>query len=81
MIGKWHLSRINKSTYTYDSAVDTVKECGFDIVEGLYVENLASSEDDFNNFSDGTFSHNMEWTTSEIIKVIKEDSEEVRSLM
>jgi len=76
MIGKWHLSRINKSTYTYDSAVDTVKECGFDTVEGLYVENLAA-EDDFNNFSDGTFSHNMEWITSEAIKVIEEDSEEV----
>ena len=76
MIGKWHLSRINKSTYTYDSAVDIVKECGFDIVEGLYVENLAS-EDDFNNFSDGTFSHNMEWITSEAIKIIEEDSEEV----
>ena len=78
MIGKWHLSRINKSTYTYDSAVDIVKECGFDIVEGLYIENLAASEGDFNNFSDGTFSHNMEWITSEAIKIIEEDSEEVR---
>jgi len=77
MIGKWHLSRINKNTYTYDSAVDIVKACGFDTVEGLYVENLAS-ENDFNNFSDGTFSHNMEWITSEAIKIIKEDSEEVR---
>jgi len=72
MIGKWHLSYIDKATYTYDSAVNTVKKCGFDTVEGLYIENLATS-DEFNSYSDGTFSHNMEWITHEAIKVIKEN--------
>ena len=46
-------------------------------VEGLYIENLAR-DDELNNYSDGTFSHNMEWITSEAIKVINEDSEDVR---
>lgn len=74
MIGKWHLSYIDKATYTYDSAVNTVKECGFNTVEGLYIENLAAS-DELNNYSDGSFSHNMEWITHEAIKVINENSE------
>ena len=75
--GKWHLSYIDKATYTYDSAVNTVKECGFNTVEGLYIENLAAS-DELNNYSDGSFSHNMEWITHEAIKVINENSEKVR---
>lgn len=58
--------------------MNTVKQCGFDIVEGLYIENLVWDGDEFNNYSDGTFSHNMEWITEEAIKVINEDSEEVR---
>lgn len=57
--------------------MNTVKECGFDTVEGLYIENLAR-DDELNNYSDGTFSHNMEWITSEAIKVINDDSEDVR---
>mmetsp|Transcript_13078 Transcript_13078/g.36191 ORF Transcript_13078/g.36191 Transcript_13078/m.36191 type:complete len:850 (+) Transcript_13078:53-2602(+) len=76
MIGKWHLSNIRKNTYSYEGAVDTVKQCGFTSVGGLYIENLASSDDGFNNYSDGTFSHNMEWITDEAIKVINEDSYE-----
>jgi arylsulfatase A-like enzyme len=36
MVGKWHLSGIDKSTYTYASAVDTVKQCGFDFVGGTF---------------------------------------------
>lgn len=37
MVGKWHLSKIDTSTYTYDSAVDTVKQCGFDFVGGKFL--------------------------------------------
>jgi len=73
--GKWHLSYIDDSTYTYDDAANTVKQCGFDTVGGLYVENLKSS-DNFNNYHDGSFSHNMEWITHEAIKVIEDDSTE-----
>lgn len=58
--GKWHLTRVNDNTYTYESAQETVKDCGFDFVGALFMENLAS-EGSFNNYSDGTFSHNMEW--------------------
>ena len=39
---------------------------------GLYVENLQKKEEDFNNYSDGTFSHNMEWITYEAIKFINQ---------
>ena len=69
-IGKWHLSSIKDSDYTYDTAVDIVKGCGFDYVDGLYIENL-NREPDFDNYSDGSFSHNMEWITSEAIQFIK----------
>lgn len=75
MIGKWHLSKINKRSYTYENALNTVKGCGFGAVAGLYVENLSESADQFNSYSDGTFSHNMEWITQEALKVINEDSE------
>ncbi|KAL7546983.1 hypothetical protein ACHAWF_010305 [Thalassiosira exigua] len=70
MVGKWHLSYIDASTYTYDKAVETVNSCGFDYVGGLYAENLRHS------YNDGSFSHNMEWLTTEALKVIKEESEE-----
>lgn len=79
MIGKWHLSRIQIDTYTYESAVETVKACGFDTVAGLYIENLAASEYDFDNYSDGTFSHNMEWITYEAVNFINDKSNEVRA--
>mmetsp|Transcript_20506 Transcript_20506/g.43459 ORF Transcript_20506/g.43459 Transcript_20506/m.43459 type:complete len:666 (-) Transcript_20506:1559-3556(-) len=75
IMGKWHLSRIDKETYTYDTAVETVKKCGFNTVEALYIENMANGEDkEFDNFSDGTFSHNMEWIVYEAIKVINATS-------
>ena len=77
-IGKWHLSFISQPTYTYDSAVDTVKDCGFDTVDGLYIENLADDEDEFNNYRDGTFSHNLEWLTQAAVKVIEDESDKVR---
>ena len=64
------MSRISNADYTYDSAVETVKQCGFDNVAGLYIENLAANANSFNSYSDGTFSHNMEWITHEAIKVI-----------
>jgi hypothetical protein len=38
---------------------------------GLYTENLAK-EGGFNDYSDGTFSHNMEWITYEAISFINE---------
>jgi hypothetical protein len=76
MIGKWHLSSINDRRYTYESAQETVKGCGFTTVDGLYVENL-KAEGSFNNFSDGTFSHNMEWLTWQAIQVINENSRAV----
>lgn len=75
MIGKWHLSRISRTDYTYEGAVETVKQCGFDSVAGLYVENLVAEPENFNAYSDGTFSHNMEWITHEAIQIINEDSD------
>ena len=76
-LGKWHLSRIDDDSYTYESAVEIVKGCGFDTVDGLYVENMVADPDSFNNYSDGTFSHNMEWITYEAVQFIESDDEEV----
>lgn len=73
MIGKWHLSRFSDDEYNYDDAVSTVQGCGFDSVRALYIENLADGEDSaFNSYSDGSFSHNMEWITYEAIEFINE---------
>ena len=73
MIGKWHLSRINDSKYSYTGAQDIVKSCGFDYVEALYIENLASDPSGFGNYHDGSFSHNMEWVTAEAINFMNEN--------
>ena len=44
----------------------------------LYIENLADGEDSaFNSYSDGSFSHNMEWITYEAIEFINESVAEV----
>ena len=72
MIGKWHLSKIDKDTYTYSGSVGTVQECGFDFVDGLYIENFVKEGDPGNNYHPGNFSHNMEWITYEAIKFINE---------
>jgi len=69
MFGKWHLSNIEDEDYTYDHARGIVQGCGFDTVEAMYIENL-SKEGGFNTYSDGSFSHNMEWMTHEAIKFI-----------
>jgi len=75
MVGKWHLSKIEKEDYSYASSVDIVKGCGFTDVGALYIENMANGENsDFNSFSDGSFSHNMEWVTYEAIRFINETS-------
>eukprot|EP00536_Pseudo-nitzschia_multiseries_P014063 jgi/Psemu1/291231/fgenesh1_pg.652_\ len=76
MFGKWHLTKIKEEVYTYERATDYVKRCGFTDVSAVYVENMANGEDkEFNSFSDGTFSHNMEWVTHEAIKFINETSQ------
>lgn len=75
IFGKWHLSSIKGNTYTYDSAVDTVKSCGFDTVGCLYVENLARNPRAFTNYADGTFSHNMECMTYDAINFIQKTDE------
>lgn len=80
MVGKWHLSRFQDSTYNYDSARATVKGCGFDYVEALYIENL-NSEGDFDNYSDGSFSHNQEWLTVEAINFINDQSSSLVSIL
>ena len=76
MIGKWHLTKFEDSAYTYANSQQTIQGCGFDTVEGLYIENLAS-EGGFNNYSDGTFSHNMEWITVEAINFINDAASSV----
>lgn len=80
-IGKWHLSHVHYDQFSYEYAVNLVKKCGFDIVGGLYPENIAqgirhTTNNTALNMSNITFAHNMEWMTSEAIKVIREESDE-----
>jgi len=73
MFGKWHLTNFPDADYTYASATSTVQGCGFDTVKALYIENL-QEEGGFNSYSDGTFSHNIEWMVYEAIGFINETS-------
>lgn len=56
--------------YTYEYATNVVKNCGFDLVGGLYPDNLGEGR-----YNDGSFGHNLEWITSEAIGVIREESD------
>jgi len=67
VVGKWHLSETNSTTYTYENAQDEIKECGFDYVDGLYVENL-----NFFNNRNISVSHNHEWVTAKAIEFIND---------
>lgn len=64
MAGKWHLARI-KGEYEYDKGVEEVMGCGFDYVDGMYLENLGDG------FTEGKFSHNMEWVTDSAITFLQ----------
>ena len=68
---------VRDNAYTYDFAQDTVRGCGFDFVESLYIENLNSN----GGFYDGTFSHNMEWLTVEAINFIDDAVSTVRTFI
>jgi len=78
MVGKWHLSRFDtetegkKNSYNYTNAVSTVGECGFSYVGGLYIENMESNSSEYDLYSDGSYSHNMEWITYEAISFINQ---------
>lgn len=77
MVGKWHLSDIKSNAYNYESAVETVKSCGFDHVGGLYIENMWYFDNDsYDDDIDGNFSHNMEWITHEAIEFIDSSDDE-----
>jgi len=74
MFGKWHLSKFNEGQFTYAGAQTTVEGCGFDKVDGLYVNNLEVNSAEYNNIHDGSFSHNMEWVTETAIEFINDDT-------
>ena len=75
MVGKWHLSRLGRNEYSYETAVNTVENCGFEYVDGLYIENLNDDETDsaVGTYRDGTFSHNMEWITHVAIDFMQQE--------
>jgi len=59
MTGKWHLTPAEEGgsyDWPYPKQTDSVKEAGFDFVDGLYSINLA------------TFFHNLEWTLVEALR-------------
>lgn len=61
--------------------METVKACGFSKVGGLYIENLAASVGEFNNYSNGSFSHNMEWITYEAVEFINAEAQAVSTMI
>jgi len=67
MVGKWHLTPSNETggnfgdAYTDQQAV--VKQSGFDYVDGLYISNLNTCEDECADFT-----HNMEWVTEKALE-------------
>ena len=69
VVGKWHLTQ-PKDNYNYDAYRSQIRSCGFDYVEAIYAENL-------NNFwSDGTFSHNMEFLADKAEAFLRRKSDE-----
>jgi len=62
MTGKWHLTPTIEEggdySWPYSTQTDSVKEAGFDFVDGLYVTNLGV----------GLFVHNLEWTLVEALR-------------
>jgi len=78
MVGKWHLTRFDTdntgkdNSYNYTNAVGIVGECGFSYVGGLYIENMESDSSQYDLYSDGSYSHNMEWITYEAISFINQ---------
>merc|ERR1719284_301204 len=58
MTGKWHLTPTEEGgsfDFPYSKQTASVKEAGFDFVDGLYISNFCSCPD-------CKFTHNLEWT-------------------
>lgn len=68
MVGKWHLSEFDPMTYKYEDSQKQIQGCGFDYVDGLYMENL-----NYYNESDKRFSHNNEWVTSKAVEFLRHE--------
>lgn len=69
VVGKWHLTTPGDN-YDYDSYRGRIRSCGFDYAEAIYAENL-------NNFwSDGSFSHNMEFLAQKAEEFLRDESED-----
>eukprot|EP00929_Paragymnodinium_shiwhaense_P088978 TRINITY_DN49256_c0_g1_i1.p1 TRINITY_DN49256_c0_g1~~TRINITY_DN49256_c0_g1_i1.p1 ORF type:complete len:429 (-),score=61.88 TRINITY_DN49256_c0_g1_i1:521-1807(-) len=70
MFGKWHLSNGRNNAFpTYASQQEEVRGAGFDVADGIYMENLAG---DFEQTDAGVkFSHNMEWVTAKAVDFIQ----------
>jgi arylsulfatase A-like enzyme len=60
MTGKWHLTPEDEADFSspYSKQTDSVKEAGFDFVDGLYISNAC----------DGGVAHNLEWTLVEALR-------------
>ena len=74
--GKWHLAPFNSNTRTYAENQDAVKDCGYDFVDALYMENLDAHKPSQGIITDGTYSHNMEFVTHEAIRFINNKYED-----
>jgi len=58
MTGKWDLTQGGTYDWPYAKQTDSVKEAGFDFVDGLYIKNVCT----------GSFPHNLEWTLVEALR-------------
>jgi arylsulfatase A len=61
MFGKWHLFPGTANSYSYQSTVRGILECGFDTAEAIYWHNLQDG------WTDEKFSHNIEYMTKKAL--------------
>mmetsp|Transcript_9691 Transcript_9691/g.21739 ORF Transcript_9691/g.21739 Transcript_9691/m.21739 type:complete len:655 (-) Transcript_9691:177-2141(-) len=72
VMGKWHLHHFDdRYGYSYDAVTENIRQCGFDVAEAIYPENLNRPW----AWTSGAVSHNMEHMTAEAIKFIDESVE------
>lgn len=67
MVGKWHLSRTNTLGDSVAGVQAEIIDCGFNHVEAMYPDNIMDSH----GWTDGTFSHNMEYVAYKAIEFIE----------
>lgn len=73
MVGKWHLTKVNKNGGTVAGVVTEIESCGFMDAEAIYPDNLDTSAT--GSWSDGIH-HNMEYVAYKAVEFIEANQNE-----